>query len=110
MTPNPSVDPGTRQFVAFSELTVPEAGRAAVDDAFAHRLGAVDGWPGFRGLEVWADVSDPCTLVMVSWWDNCACFTAYMHSDDHRESHQRIPEGEQRPRARRFSRYEVIAQ
>lgn len=96
-------------FVAVSELGVPEAGRAALQSAFANRLRAVDRWPGFRGLQVWADPREPCTMLMVSWWDSEDCFAAYMRSADHRRSHQRIPAGEHRPRPRRFSRYEVIA-
>ena len=41
---------------------VPEAGWAAVVAAFGHRLGAVDAWPEFQRA-VWADPSDPTTLV-----------------------------------------------
>ena len=98
------------QFVAVSELTVPEAGREALDAAFADRLGAVDGWPGFRGLQVWADLSDASSLMMISWWDSKDCFAAYMRSEDHRRSHQRIPGGDNRPRPRRFRRFQVVAQ
>lgn len=103
----PSTLPG--QFVAVSELTVPAAGRAAVEAAFTARLGAVDQWPGFRGLQVWADLADPCSLMMISWWDDKDCFAAYMQSDDHGRSHARIPAGDSRPRARRFRRFEVVA-
>ncbi len=111
MPPRPPAAAGTtrRQFVAVSELTVPQEGREAVFAGFADRLGAVDGWPGFRGLQVWADATDPCSLMMISWWDNQDCFAAYMRSEDHRRSHQRIPAGEYRPRPGRFRRYEVIA-
>ena len=96
-------------FVAVSEISVPASGRAALDAAFADRLGAVDGWPGFRGLQVWASREVEESLLMVSWWDSEACFTAYMGSSDHRESHRRIPTGATRPRARGFKRYGVIA-
>jgi heme oxygenase (mycobilin-producing) len=106
--PTPGHSP-TAVFVAVSELSVPEAGRAAVEAAFADRLGVVDSWPGFRGLQVWADAADPCTLVMVSWWDSQQCFAAYMRSDEHRRSHQRIPTGPDRPRPRHFRRFQVIA-
>ena len=96
-------------FVAFSDITVPEAGRSAVVDAFEHRLGAVERWPGFQGLQVWADQADPTALVMVSWWDTEASFAAYMGSPDHRQSHHRIPTGANRPRPVGFRRYQVIA-
>ena len=96
-------------FVAVSNLTVPEAGRAALLDAFGERLGAVDTWPGFQGLQVWADQHDPTALVMVSWWNTEADFAAYMRSDDHRRSHTRIPSGPDRARPVKFRRYELIA-
>ena len=96
-------------FVAHSLLSVPVIGRAALLAAFADRLGQVDGWPGFQRLEVWTDRSDPTSFVMVSWWDDESAFKAYMASDDHRDSHARIPDGEMRPRPERFTRYEVFA-
>ena len=99
----------TDAFVAVSDLTVPVAGRAALVAAFGHRLGAVDAWPGFRSLQVWADPADATALVMVSWWDTEEAFSAYMRSDDHRQSHARIPGGPDRARPRRFRRYTVIA-
>lgn len=102
------VPPHEGGFVAVSEIGVPASGRAALDAAFADRLGAVDSWPGFRGLQVWASREDQESLVMVSWWDSEVCFAAYMGSSDHRESHHRIPTGASRPRARGFRRYRVI--
>lgn len=112
MTGSPEPDTtasGEGGFVTVSEIGVPSAGRAALDAAFADRLGAVDGWPGFRGLQVWASSEDAETLMMVSWWDSEACFKAYMGSADHRRSHRRIPTGDNRPRARGFRRYRVVA-
>jgi heme-degrading monooxygenase HmoA len=108
-SPRPIDDWTAAQFVAVSDLVVPQAGREALQAAFSDRLRAVDRWPGFRGLQVWADTADVCALTMVSWWDSQDCFAAYMRSEDHRQSHQRIPQGEHRPRARRFRRFEVIA-
>ena len=96
-------------FVAWSQIEVPEEGRLDLDRAFANRLGAVDRWPGFKKLEVWADVVDPTTYIMVSWWTSPEAFKAYMRSDDHRLSHRRIPTGEFRPRARHFRRYRIVA-
>ncbi len=96
-------------FVAYSLLEVPEDGRGALVAAFSDRVGLVDGWPGFRHLEVWADRADPTSLVMVSWWDSEEEFRAYMASDAHRTSHARIPVGPSRPRPDTFHRYEVIA-
>ncbi|MHB8333702.1 MAG: diguanylate cyclase [Acidimicrobiales bacterium] len=96
-------------FVAWSQIEVPEEGRLDLEQAFANRLGAVDRWPGFIKLEVWADVVDATSYIMVSWWTSPEAFKAYMRSDDHRLSHRRIPIGEFRPHARHFRRYRIVA-
>lgn len=107
----PTVDPGAVEpaFVALSLLRVPEGGQGALDAAFADRLGLVDGWPGFRALEVWTDLADPTQYAMVSWWDSHSAFQAYMQSDDHRRSHDRIPKGSHQPRPVKFRRFRVVA-
>jgi len=102
-------DRATDGFVAWSRLTVPAAGHDALIAAFRDRLGAVDHWPGFRSLEVWADESDPTCVVMVSWWDDEQSFRAYMGSDDHRRSHARIPGGDLRPRGTDFQRFRLVS-
>ena len=77
-------------YVSLSRLSVP-AGRAPeLVHAFRSRLGAVDGWDGFVDLQVWQSDRDPSELVMVSRWRDRAAFKAYMKSDDHRRSHDRV--------------------
>ncbi len=92
-----------------SELEVPEAGVDALEVAFRNRLGEVDGWPGFRHLEVWRDPRHAGRYLMVSWWDSREDFSRWMHSDAHDRSHDRVPKGVDAPRAVRFDRYQVIA-
>lgn len=99
---NPAVRPA---FVAFSEIDVPVGGQAELEAAFRARLGSVDSWPGFRALEVWADQAEAGGYVMVSWWDSQEAFKAYMGSEEHR----RIPRGTDRPVARGFRRYRLVA-
>ena len=96
-------------FVAHSEIRVPDAGATALIDAFQNRLGEVERWPGFERLEVWQDERDDGRLVMVSWWDDKASFSAYMRSADHRRSHDRIPGGPDQPRPASFTRFRVVA-
>ena len=96
-------------FVACSELTVATEGRDVLIDAFRARLGAVEAAAGFQRLEVWADQADPSAFTMVSWWDSKQQFLDYMRSDRHRESHDRIPDGDHAPRAARFRRFTVVA-
>jgi heme-degrading monooxygenase HmoA len=65
--------------------------------------------PGFQRLEVWRDTRVPGDYVMVSWWDREADFTAYMGSDAHRRSHERIPRDPHAPRPVTVHRYEVVS-
>ncbi|GGI05066.1 antibiotic biosynthesis monooxygenase family protein [Egicoccus halophilus] len=96
-------------YVACSELRVAAEGRAALLAAFRDRLGAVDSWPGFRGVQVWQDDSDPLRFVMVTWWDDEAAFRDYLASDAFRRSAARIPAGEHGPRRVALDRFEVVA-
>lgn len=91
-----------------SELRVEPDGVDALEAAFADRLGEVDGWPGFVRLEVWRDPRHDGRYLMVSWWEDPASFSAWLHSDAHHRSHARIPQNPP-PRPVRFDRYEVIA-
>lgn len=106
---DPTVHDDGDTFVAFSELTVASEGRRALINAFRSRLGAVESAAGFQRLEVWADQADLSAFTMVSWWDSKQAFLDYMRSDDHRESHDRIPVGDHAPRPARFRRYRVVA-
>jgi heme-degrading monooxygenase HmoA len=99
--------PGT--YVAISEIAVDEAGAPALEAAFRDRLGAVDEWPGFLGLEVLRHRRRPGTYLMISRWESKETFQAYMRSDTHDRSHARIPGGPHAPRPAGFGDYEVVA-
>ncbi len=95
-------------FVVTSEVTIPATAAAGLEAAFAGRLGEVEEFPGFQRLEVWRDAGHPGTYLMVSWWDSRDDFTAYMRSEQHRRSHQRIPTQPVKPRGVGLHRYERI--
>lgn len=78
-------------YVSMSRLRVEPHLVDELVDAFRDRLGAVDVFAGFEGLEVWSSDREPGEVLMVSRWRDRACFTAYMRSDAHRASHDRIP-------------------
>lgn len=78
-------------YVSMSRLRVAPDDVEALIAAFRGRLGAVDAFAGFEGLEVWSSDRDPGEVLMVSRWRDRGCFTAYMRSDAHRASHDRIP-------------------
>lgn len=58
--------------------------------AFRSRLGLVEEAEGFVDLQVWQSDRDATEVLMVSRWRDRSCFTAYMRSEEHRESHDRV--------------------
>lgn len=102
-------DKSVANFVAFNQLHVPLEGQEQIELAFQQRLSAVEAWPGFCSLEVWADNADETRYAMVSSWTSIEAFRAYMKSDDHQQSHDRILTGEGRPRAREFRRFRIAS-
>ena len=82
---------GSGDYVSMSRLRVDPERADELVAAFRSRLGLVDGFDGFHGLEVWRSDRDPDELIMVSRWRDRSCFTAYMRSEAHRASHDRIP-------------------
>ncbi len=95
-------------YVGISEISVPMEGAAALRRAFAERLGAVDGWPGFGGLELLQDRKRPGRYLMVTRWQTREQFLAYMRSEDHRRSHRRIEPGPTGPRPAGFTEYDLV--
>ncbi len=81
--------------------------------AFLDRVGLVDEFDGFEGLEVWRSDREPDAVVMVSRWRDRGCFRDYMRSDAHRISHERIPRDLQSAikleRLEHLHTYEVVA-
>ena len=96
-------------YVAVSEIAVDEQGEDALLAAFADRLRAVDRWEGFLGLELLADRRSAGRYLMISRWSSREVFVTYMRSEDHRESHARIPGGAHAPRAAGFDEFDVVA-
>jgi heme-degrading monooxygenase HmoA len=78
-------------YVSLSRLRVPEERAPELVSAFRRRARLVDDADGFVDLQVWQSDRDPGELVMVSRWRDRSAFKAYMKSDDHRVSHDRIP-------------------
>jgi heme-degrading monooxygenase HmoA len=77
-------------YVSLSRLRVPAERVPELVHAFRERLGAVDEWDGFLDLQVWQSDRDDGELVMVSRWRDRDAFKAYMKSEDHRRSHDRV--------------------
>ncbi len=78
-------------YVSTSRLHVDPERSDELVAAFRARVHLVDAFDGFLGLEVWRSPRDPSLVVMVSRWRDRASFTAYMRSEEHRISHDRIP-------------------
>jgi heme oxygenase (mycobilin-producing) len=77
-------------YVSLSRLRVPEERAPELIAAFRRRAHLVDDAAGFVDLQVWQADRDPGELVMVSRWRDRTAFKAYMKSDAHRVSHDRI--------------------
>jgi heme-degrading monooxygenase HmoA len=77
-------------YVSLSRLRVAEGRADELVAAFRRRAHLVDDADGFVDLEVWRSDRDPDEVVMVSRWRDRAAFSAYMKSDAHRISHERI--------------------
>lgn len=77
-------------YISMSRLRVPADRAPSLVEAFRGRVGLVDSADGFVDLQVWQSDRDDGELVMVSRWRDRAAFTAYMRSEDHKVSHDRI--------------------
>ncbi len=77
-------------YVSMSHLRIAAERADDLIVAFRDRVGLVDGFDGFEGLEVWRSDREPGEVIMVSRWRDRACFREYMRSEAHRISHDRI--------------------
>lgn len=77
-------------YVSVSRLRVDPARMDDLIAAFRARVGLVDSFAGFLGVEVWRSDRTPDEVLMVSRWRERADFTAYMKSEAHQVSHERI--------------------
>jgi heme-degrading monooxygenase HmoA len=84
--------PAEAMYVSLSHLRIAPARAPELIEAFRGRCGLVEGHDGFIDLQVWQSDGDPGEIVMVSRWRDRACFKAYMKSQDHQTSHERITE------------------
>ena len=77
-------------YVSLSRLRVDAARADELIAAFQGRARLVDAFDGFVDLEVWQSDRDDGEVVMVSRWRDREAFRAYMRSDAHRASHDRL--------------------
>ncbi len=78
-------------YVSLSRLRVDASEAPRLVEAFRRRAHLVDDADGFVDLEVWQSDRDAGEIVMVSRWRDRDAFRAYMRSEEHRVSHDRIP-------------------
>src|SRR4051812_29941746 len=101
-------------YVSLSRLKVEEGRAAELVAAFRRRAHLVDAADGFVDLEVWQSDRDAAEIVMVSRWRDRDAFKAYMRSDAHRISHERIdPDLDDAIKLERLEHlhtYEVVAE
>lgn len=80
-------------YVSMSHLLVDEGSTQELIETFRNRAGRVDSASGFVDLQVWHSDRDPSRMAMVGRRHDRDSFKAYMRSDDHRFSHERISPG-----------------
>ena len=101
-------------YVSLSRLRIGKERAPELVAAFRRRARLVEEADGFIDLQVWQSDRDPGELVMVSRWRDRPAFSAYMRSDAHRVSHDRIePElggAIQLERLEHMHTYEVVAE
>lgn len=74
-------------FVFKSYLTVPPDDREAIERLFSKRPGLVDGFPGFRYLQLLKPRRGEATHVFLTAWDDEEAFRRYMRSEEHEATH-----------------------
>ena len=101
-------------YVSMSRLRIAEDRAPSLVAAFRRRIRLVDGADGFVDLQVWQSDREPGEILMVSRWRDRAAFTAYMRSEEHQASHDRIdPELQAAIKLERLEHlhtYEVVAE
>lgn len=101
-------------YVSLSRLRIPSERSQELISAFRRRAHLVDDATGFIDLQVWQSDRDPEEIIMVSRWSDREAFTAYMKSDEHQISHDRIdPELDDAIKLERLEHmhtYEVVAE
>lgn len=101
-------------YVSLSRLKVEDGRADQLVSAFRRRAHLVEDADGFVDLQVWQSDRDRAEIVMVSRWRDRDAFTAYMKSDAHRISHDRIdPELDDAIKLERLEHmhtYEVVAE
>ena len=101
-------------YVSLSRLRVPDERAPELVEAFRGRAHLVEEADGFVDLQVWQSDRDAGELVMVSRWRDRESFKAYMKSEAHQISHDRIdPALDSAIRLERLEHmhtYEVVAE
>jgi heme-degrading monooxygenase HmoA len=101
-------------YVSLSRLRVPGERAPDLVGAFRRRARLVEQADGFVDLQVWQADKDPGEIIMVSRWRDRDAFKAYMKSERHRISHDRIdPDLDRLIRLERLEHlhtYEVVAE
>jgi heme-degrading monooxygenase HmoA len=97
-----------------SRLRVPEHAAPQLIVAFRARAHLVDNADGFIDLQVWQSDREAGEIVMVSRWRDRPAFTAYMKSEAHATSHDRIDPALQEliklERLEHLHTYDVVAE
>ena len=76
--------------VAYSYISA--TGRAAADfaGAMSRRAREVERFPGFIRFEFRREIGHEKRYVIATWWESRAALRAYLSSEEHRVTHQKL--------------------
>ena len=75
--------------VSMFHARVPAEATARFEQSWRQRAGRVDGMPGFRGLEVLRDGSEPGHYIVLTRWEARADFEGWANSSEFTAGHAR---------------------
>jgi heme-degrading monooxygenase HmoA len=79
--------------VSLFHVRVPEAAIQPFEQSWKQRAGLVDKMPGFRGLEVLRDGSEPGKYIVLTHWETKGDFERWANSPEFVAGHARAGQG-----------------
>ena len=80
-------------FVAMSTFVVSNGMELDVKDAFCNRPHMVDDVDGFIRMEVMNPIDEPEEFLLLTYWQDEACWKQWYHGHSDKDSHKGIPNG-----------------
>jgi len=80
-------------FVVMSKFVVANNMEQQVKESFIKRPHLVDDAPGFIRMEVMNPIDTPDEFLLVTYWENQACWKDWYRGHKYKDAHKGIPKG-----------------